>query len=490
MNQPGFTAAQSLYTSTTSYIAPWNVWYPPYDSDAKFCGPAAVERCKAQAAADYQSCISFFADANPLVRSRDRDACSSFLDAYLEGCRDPGCPSPLVCKDDISVHGAGGRCCDSKRANCGGVCIDCNIPGASIDTQSCACGCVTGLQLCEGDSPGGVSGGGMYCTNLDTDLNNCGSCGNKCLENEYCQEGDCECALELCDDGTCPANGTSCCPVPPGGYCPMDLPQCCGDGNCAPDGATCWSNCPNGYCTSDVPTCCNGTCTDTDTDPNNCGNCGVVCLQGVQSCVNGGCVCNDDTLTLCNGICVDTFVSDTNCGDCGYVCLGGQTCQNGECGCPGELEMCSGECVNLSSNAANCGYCGSPCQPGQSCCNSTCVGTASDSNNCGGCGNACKTGQCCSSSCSDTLTDLNNCGACGNACIGSQICFNGQSCVPYAPSCSGGKCVCPTNLLPCGINWCMPAGCQCCGGPTPDGSAPIYACQPPSVCCNTGSGCC
>src|SRR5579883_430092 len=48
---------------------------------------------------------------------------------------------------------------------------------------------------------------------------------------------------------------------------------------------------------------CNGACVDLESDPNNCGHCGLVCRQG--SCFGGQCQCAPGQL-LCNGLCTST----------------------------------------------------------------------------------------------------------------------------------------------------------------------------------------
>jgi hypothetical protein len=84
--------------------------------------------------------------------------------------------------------------------------------------------------------------------------------------------------------------------------------------------------CPSGQ------TKCFGSCTNTNSDPRNCGFCGVDCDED-EVCSNGQCVdsgCSGG-LTRCNGACVNTNTDPQNCGGCGNVCEGGETCHNGHC---------------------------------------------------------------------------------------------------------------------------------------------------------------
>jgi hypothetical protein len=126
------------------------------------------------------------------------------------------------------------------------------------------------------------------CVDLLTDMDNCGACG------EICESGLVGVA---CIGGECVRTS-----------CPAALPLQCGE-------------------TVDD-------CVDPATDPNNCGDCGVVCASGV--CTNGTCVetgCTADQ-TVCDGVCVETCCDNNNCGACGNVCTGGLTCFEGKCDCP------------------------------------------------------------------------------------------------------------------------------------------------------------
>jgi hypothetical protein len=80
---------------------------------------------------------------------------------------------------------------------------------------------------------------------------------------------------------------------------------------------------------------CGALCVDTKTDPNNCGNCQVVCPgvpDGTATCVASGCnsECNAG-FSRCSGACVDTSTDVGNCGACGTICHGKRTCQMGVC---------------------------------------------------------------------------------------------------------------------------------------------------------------
>jgi len=91
--------------------------------------------------------------------------------------------------------------------------------------------------------PGCTKCGGATCLDLQTDKNNCGSCGNAC--------GD------LCCNGAC-VDSTS------------------DNANCGACGAACTGG----------NTCCASSCVDTKTDLSNCGSCGASCNG---TCTNGNC---------------------------------------------------------------------------------------------------------------------------------------------------------------------------------------------------------
>ncbi len=122
-------------------------------------------------------------------------------------------------------------------------------------------------------------------------------------------------------------------------------------------GGTCTidADCTSGYC-------CGGTCADASTDVNNCGGCGIQCVNpgGTTSCSGGVCqpVCagsfqNCDGFPT-NGCETDTNSSVTNCGGCGQVCGGfnGSTddafCVSALCGM-----SCRGENYDVDNNPAN-----------------------------------------------------------------------------------------------------------------------------------------
>ncbi len=356
---------------------------------------------------------------------------------------------------------------------------DAETPDAAPDVAPDVSRCLMGQIECAGT-----------CIDPNTDLANCGACGNTCSGSAMCVMGTCTCAMGLtrCGSGasaTCVdtqssnANCGAC-----GNACATG--QSCIAGACVADCAA-----PNTRCGTGAT----AVCTNTQTDARNCGACGTACDTG-QVCTAGRCGCASGQLS-CGGACVDGQTSNANCGDCGNACVGGSTCTAGRCACPGTQQLCgsgaSATCIDTTSNNTNCGACGNVCGTGQTCtagrctcptgqtacgtgATATCVDTNSSAANCGACGNACATGLVCTAgtctcptgqtncggTCVNTATSNANCGACGTACGTAQ-------------TCAGGTCTCPAGQTACGTacvdartdnNNCGACGRSCSGGQT------------------------
>ena len=87
---------------------------------------------------------------------------------------------------------------------------------------------------------------------------------------------------------------------------------------------------------------CNGECLDVQTDPANCGGCGVVC--GLASCVNGACVCQGSGKATCGAVCVDLASDAEHCGACDNACIVA-SCIHGACDCAGTEANCPAACT-------------------------------------------------------------------------------------------------------------------------------------------------
>jgi hypothetical protein len=157
---------------------------------------------------------------------------------------------------------------------------------------------------------------------------------------------------------------------------------------------------------------CGGVLVNTQSDNNNCGACGNVCLSG-YCCDNGNCVLSCQAgLTDCGGTCINLQSDNNNCGSCGTNCPAGYECISGSCTltCQAGLTDCGGTCTNLQTDNSSCGTCGNNCPAGYECisgsctltcqagltdCGGTCANLQSDNTNCGACGTICPSGQCC-----------------------------------------------------------------------------------------------
>jgi len=297
--------------------------------------------------------------------------------------------------------------------------------------------------------------------NLDSDNENCGGCGIRCIGSEGSDvEG------ELHADWRCSS-----------GACQM---------SCLPG----WTDCngsPGDGC--EVNTRC---------DTANCGGCGIACAAG-QDCILGKCGCPQGltqcTPAMCSvadlGACRDVQNDDTACGACGVECPPVEDtpphtyvgCAEGECKalkCEGPWEDCNKKIevdgceVNIHEDPNNCGACGFQCAPGQRCWDGQCL--------CAPGAQLCESGEGIfyQAACYYIDVDPNNCGACGRRCPGgndgaSAACRDGQCILECAP----GRADCdadpqngcetrvdsdPNNCGGCGVQCDVAAGQPCIRG--------------------------
>lgn len=243
-------------------------------------------------------------------------------------------------------------CGPGTAIQCNGTCVDVNS-----DFQNCgSCGnACPSDQVCSHGSCATVCGGGSVrcgnnCLDLTSDPNNCGSCGNKCAGGQVCSKSTC--AL------TCQSGLTDCT-----GAC-VDLTSndlnCNACGNACADGtqcvaSTCQATCQAGWSSCEVGDSGTTTCIDTTDDPNNCGGCNVKCQNGYFCSPPGdggppGCGLNcAGGTTLCNNACVDETIDPNHCGGCNVACGGGFGCSNSQC-CPTNKPIYCGGCDTF----ANC----------------------------------------------------------------------------------------------------------------------------------------
>jgi hypothetical protein len=139
--------------------------------------------------------------------------------------------------------------------------------------------------------------------------------------------------------GTC--GGYSCCATGQtscGSYCSdlaSDVDNCGGCGRlCELPGPYEYGACINGNCEyACIPgaSVCDGVCTPVYWDRNNCGACGNVCGGSTPYCNQGACSACTGGQALCYGRCVEIYIDTANCGACGNFCAGGENCVGGVC---------------------------------------------------------------------------------------------------------------------------------------------------------------
>ena len=166
---------------------------------------------------------------------------------------------PLACSDLGIV---GGGTCDDEHVAHEGRCLD---------------ECPEDLSACNG-----------ACTDLSDDEQHCGECGNVCGSGSTCFQGACveepgdagaegDASMDGAagDAGDANADGAA----GDAGDADMDgAASDAGSDGAAGDGAT--EAGPDAGCSPPLQAC-NGICTDVSTDPENCGDCDVVCSSGI-----------------------------------------------------------------------------------------------------------------------------------------------------------------------------------------------------------------
>jgi stigma-specific protein Stig1 len=149
--------------------------------------------------------------------------------------------------------------------------------------------------------------------------------------------------------------------------------------------------CPNGAGIScpTGQTLCGDKCIFVNSDPANCGGCGVAC-PGSLACIAGSCGC-PVPLSNCGNVCVDENVDGNNCGGCGVTCGPGLVCAGGSCAvtCGPNLLQCGSACFDGNVDPHNCGMCGHTCGDFELCCGGMCVmsGTFDHCGSCAPCPN-------------------------------------------------------------------------------------------------------
>jgi hypothetical protein len=368
------------------------------------CDPCSIPNgtaaCDAQGACAVGQCSSGFADCN----NDASDGCESNLNSDPRHCGACG-TNCLTTQGPNSVCKSGtcatSSCapptadCDNDTSNgcevdtstdpnnCAFCTNVCNLAHASSTCSASNCvvtSCTAPYANCDSTDSNGCE------TNVQTDVNNCGSCGNACTQASNsvaaCGLGQC---TNLCLGGyaDCDSNMTNGCET----SVATDPENCglCGY-NCSPlyvQAAACvQGDCNYTHCAAGHGDCdgnpSNGCETNLASDSKNCGSCGNTCPNGAN-CTASVCVTSCELpKKLCANVCVDVTSDPTHCGSCDGVCPapanGQATCTNSVCGisCNNGYTNCSGTCVNLQTDPTHCGSCSTACSNSQ-CVNGTCA---------------------------------------------------------------------------------------------------------------------
>jgi hypothetical protein len=396
----------------------------------------------------------------------------------------PGCPTGSACTAD----GGAGTCCGGgccAGACCGSSCVDlqtdpnnCGACGSVVPKGAGCSGGVPWVSSCAGAAlsvhcttdggPGLCCGGQCIGSALDDDVFNCGQCGTACATGARCTAYGCTASCSTPAD--CPTGYDLCSEGPYGPYAPKNCYRSVCDAGSR--GVQCEG--------SPAKVCCGTSCLDVESDPDNCGGCGIACDPD-QYCSQGVCL-SGVTCTLaaqgepcvvspgkagacCSGACVDVNRDTSNCSGCGYSCPSPTRCSGGLCYFPGDggppaLGLCVADGVHRTFSCpagTTCNWRGAMCVA-DSCSSvgeSVCDGPYTFAEPC------CSVGP---ASCPTLTNDPQNCGACGNVCT-SGLClpfrYTGQ-CFP-APRCAddcsslGG---CPTGTT-CAAGYCVEPATAC-----------------------------
>lgn len=286
-------------------------------------------------------------------------ACAAAKSGWLDGrCELQACVA-TACM--AGYHLSDGVCVADTSDCCGPECLACT--GATFCSLGvCTSTCSESQQTCE-------AGEKVYCASVQSDNDNCGSCGMPCDVSKVENSTETTCVGGVCEAIRC-AVGYH----PYEGVCEADTVEHCGvsraicgasnaDNRCT--GGACVFDCRAGYhlydgaCEADSVAQCGA-------HNNRCdvagGWAGGVCEAGkcrATSCAAG--------YHLNAGVCV----ADSNdcCGESCAKCSGVLVCNQGSCqgSCSDGQTTCTGDrtyCANLDSDMNSCGACGAVCSRG------------------------------------------------------------------------------------------------------------------------------
>lgn len=421
-----------------------------------------------------------------------------------------------VCKS-VAVHfetdmlncGVCGNACDATENCSAGTCVPAECPKgqercnnvcvnlASVHIADCngdTITCNDGFKQCDENK--------VACNDLNQDIENCGTCGNRCKDGEACFRG--ECRINTCEsqnETLCDINGDAQCKniasddADHCGACnykcssypiPNATSNSCSAGQCQYECTDPYTNIADKADASGIQ------CVDFMTDSNHCGKKNNVCKDG-NVCIGGHCKANPCTNPLETACLVGEEnkcfnINATNkdhCGACNYkcsdhnvtnatsdVCKAGKcqyTCNTGFVNVGGGATADTIKCIDPRNDYNHCGkldantyedcskkpgtkcvdgVCTLNCPTGQQVCGTHCLNfTELNIDKCNNGTLVClkdfeNVDGKVENGCEVNLkTDSNNCG------IKGKKCENGY--------CNNGTCQttnCPQNELPCGEN--------------------------------------
>lgn len=250
-------------------------------------------------------------------------------DAGLDLCAgESSAVDKTYCGDEVVDLETNPQHCGSCEHRC-----DFRNAEAFCDNGRCRMGaCNQGSADCDEDSTSGCE------SDSQTDVNNCGSCGNDCFRTFSASGGhpkDVACVGGQCIVLAC-AQGFGNCDKTADGSCETDLradPKNCGD--CS---ALCAAPVPfcedANYLAVFLPVCAGSQCQESNRTSLLCpGGCSAGKCQSA-GCSDSGCA--NPGQTCCSAICVDLHTGVEHCGKCGRNCNAlpnvlGATCAGGSC---------------------------------------------------------------------------------------------------------------------------------------------------------------
>ena len=416
-----------------------------------------------------------------------------------------------VCKS-VAVHfetdmlncGVCGNACDTTENCSAGTCVPAECPKgqercnnvcvnlASVHIADCngdTITCNDGFKQCDENK--------VACNDLNQDIENCGTCGNRCKDGEACFRG--ECRINTCEsqnETLCDINGDAQCKniasddADHCGACnykcssypiPNATSNSCSAGQCQYECTDPYTNIADKADASGIQ------CVDFMTDSNHCGKKNNVCKDG-NVCIGGHCKANPCTNPLETACLVGEEnkcfnINATNkdhCGACNYKCSDhnvtnatSDACYDGECQYTcntGFVNVGGGatadtiKCINPRTDYNHCGassatsrgddcarYPGKSCKDGtcacpdgQTYCDRKCVVLSSvNIDSCSDDKITCKSGfdRCDMTkvACQDLNQDKEHCGKCSTKCNKDESCYNGQCVVN---ECANGQTLC------------------------------------------------